>query len=96
MNQQTDFLKKKVAESQKILQDALTLADSTSRAQDQKIKELEQIVEQSKAAKLLVEEEVNKEKKGAENLKITLNEAKKVAEGAQQTADEAMRVAEEA
>lgn len=96
MSQQTNFLKKKVAESQKVLQDVLALADSTSRAQSQKIKELEQLVEQLKEAKLVVAEEVSKEKKATENIKLALDEAKKIVEGAKQTVEEARRAAEEA
>ena len=67
MSQQADLLKKKVAESQKTLQDALVLVDTTSKEQDKKMKGLEQVAKQLKAVKLAAEEEVSKEKKAAEN-----------------------------
>lgn len=67
---------------EKTLKDTLLLADSVSMQQSEKNQELEQTFNQLKAAKLVVEEEVAKEKKVAEEVRHALEEAKKTAEEA--------------
>lgn len=71
-----------IAQWDKTLQTALVTADSTSRQQDGRIKELEQSVIQLKAAKLVVEEEAKKEKAAVEEAMQATDEVKKEVEDA--------------
>ena len=60
---QVDFLNAKVAEAQKTLKDPLLTADSVSKDQENKIKNLEKLVEDLKASKTAVDKEILQEKK---------------------------------
>lgn len=60
---QVDCLNVKVAEAQKTLKDALTTADTVSKDQGNKIKTLENSVDELKASKTAVDKEILVEKK---------------------------------
>lgn len=60
---QVDFLNAKVVEAQKTLKDALLTADSVSKDQENKIKNLEKSVDDLKASNTAVDKEILQEKK---------------------------------
>ena len=90
MAHQVKSLKVEIAQWEKSLQNTLATADSTSRKQDDRIKELEQSVSQLKAAKV-AEEEIKKEKSTIEEARRAMDESKREVVVATFTEDKAKK-----